>query len=98
MVDAHGSGKEEPPAGVAPSRRLGAVLEGLVEDERLEWYLMTAQERWVESQHLWATFELMGGSLEPQPDSQSPFDFPREPGPGSPDGRPGVHSVRRSGV
>jgi hypothetical protein len=73
-------------------------LEGLVEDEQLEWYLMTPEERWMESQRLWTTFELLGGSLEPQPDSQSPFDLPGERRSGSSDGRAGLHSVRRSGV
>jgi hypothetical protein len=73
-------------------------LEGLIEDELLEWYLMTPKERWIESQRLWATFELLGGRREPQPDSQSPFDLPGEPGPGSSDGGAGLHSVRRSGV
>lgn len=75
-----------------------AILESLVEDELLEWYLMTPQQGWSESQRLWATYTLLGGSLEPQPDSQSPFDVRGSWGRGAADGRPGVHSVRRSGV
>jgi hypothetical protein len=60
-----------------PTHRLRrAHLESLVEDELLEWYLMTPKERWTESQRMWATYRLLGGSLEPQPDTQSPFDFP----------------------
>jgi hypothetical protein len=36
-----------------------ATLASLVEDELLEWYLMTPQERWTESQRLWATYTLL---------------------------------------
>lgn len=75
-----------------------AELEGLIEDEVLEWYLMTPEERWNESQRLWATFTLLGGTLDPEPDSQSPFDVPGERGRGPSDGGTGLHSVRRSGV
>lgn len=73
-------------------------LEALIEEELLEWYLMTPEERWNESQRLWATFTLLGGSLDPEPDSQSPFDVPGERGRGASDGGTGLHSVRRSGV
>lgn len=73
-------------------------LEDFLEPELLEWYRMTPQERWAESQRLWATFTLLGGSLDPEPDSQSPFDVPHERGRGPADGRSGLHSVRRSGV
>ena len=52
------------------------IAAGVVEEELLEWYLMSPAERWVESQRLWATFLLLGGSLDPEPDSQSPFDAP----------------------
>jgi hypothetical protein len=75
-----------------------AQLEDLIEEELLEWYLMTPAERWDESQRLWATFTLLGGSLAPEPDSESPFDVQGEPGRGAADGGAGLHSVRRSGV
>jgi hypothetical protein len=73
-------------------------LEEFIDPELLDWYRMSPDERWAESQHLWATFSLLGGSLDPEPDSQSPFDFPGQRGAGPADGRSGVHSVRRSGV
>jgi hypothetical protein len=57
--------------------------ERLADDEWQEWYLLTPQERWRETQKLWAYYLLVGGSLDPEPDSQSPFDsfLPRSPAP-----------------
>ncbi len=46
----------------------------LIEDEWLEWYKLTPQQRWNETQKLWAFYLEVGGSLDPEPDSQSPFD------------------------
>ena len=86
-----------PKANTEPSV-VEAQLEAFIQEELLEWYLMTPTERWDESQRLWATFTLLGGSLDPEPDSQSPFDDPGEPGRGPSDGGAGLHSVRRSGV
>ena len=48
--------------------------EDLVEAEWLEWYRMTPLERLKESEKLWAFFLAVGGSLDAEPDSQSPFD------------------------
>jgi len=47
--------------------------EDIVGDEWEEWYRMTPQERFRESEKLWETFFAPGGSLEPEPDTQSPF-------------------------
>lgn len=44
------------------------------EDTWLEWYRLSPQERWEESKKLWQFFLSVGGSLDPEPDSQSPFD------------------------
>lgn len=44
-------------------------------DEPDEWAAMTPQERWAQSTMLWEFYLSMGGSLDPEPDSQSPFDF-----------------------
>lgn len=41
--------------------------------EWLEWYQLSPEERWKESEKLWATYLEMGGSLEPEVDFQSPF-------------------------
>lgn len=60
---------------------LTEILEELYLDngdvETLEWYRMSPSERFAESQKLWTTFVALGGRIEPQPDSQSPFDPPR---------------------
>ena len=66
--------------------------------EQDEWALMTPQERYIESGKLWAVYLGMGGSLDPEPDSQSPFDFPQLERAVPPDGRSGVHIIRRGGV
>ena len=44
-----------------------------IEDQWLEWYKLGPQERWLRSQELWDTYLYLGGSLEPEPDTQSPF-------------------------
>ena len=49
------------------------VEENIIEGEVLDWYSLTPSERFVESQKLWNTFVLLGGSYDPQPDTQSPF-------------------------
>lgn len=79
-----------------PSR--SPALARLVEDEVLEWYRMSPQERWAESMRLWDTFYLLGGQLEPEPDSQSPFDDAGTRRAEPADGRPGVRAVRRGGI
>ena len=63
-------------------------------EEMAEWVLMTPQQRWEESSKLWDYY----GSLDPEPDPQSPFFDPDEQRAMPVDGRPGVHIVRRSGV
>lgn len=66
--------------------------------EEEEWARMTPAERYVESGKLWAVYLSLGGSFDPQPDSQSPFDFPELERAVPPDGRSGVRIVRRGGV
>jgi hypothetical protein len=72
--------------------------EIFTEPEWFEWFALTPQERWEESDKLWAHYLAIGGTLEPEPDTQSPFFDPDTPGPLSPDGRPGLRVIRRSGV
>ena len=72
--------------------------EHLVEDEWVEWYRLTPVQRWLESEKLWQTYLALGGSLDPEPDTQSPFYDGSAPGPRPVDGRPGVRVLRRGGV
>jgi hypothetical protein len=53
-------------------------LEDIVEPEWLEWYRKTPQERFRESQKLFSDYRQMGGSLEPDVDSESPFWTPED--------------------
>ena len=82
----------------AQEHRGSPALRETCEDEWLEWYRLTPQERWRESAKLWDRFLTLGGSLDPEPDHQSPFYSPDARGAGAPHGRAGVRVVRRSGV
>ena len=52
--------------------------EQLVESEWAEWYRLSPVQRWLESEKLWQTYLALGGSLDPEPDTQSPFFDPNE--------------------
>ncbi len=73
-------------------------IEDLVGSEWAEWYRMTPAERWAESEKLWHTYLALGGCLDPEPDTESPFYDPDEWRENASDGRPGLHILRRSGV
>ena len=47
--------------------------EELVGDEWAAWYRLKPMERWAESSKLWITYLTLGKSLDPEPDTQSPF-------------------------
>ena len=69
-------------------------------DEQREWARLTPEQRYMESCQLWSTYLAFGGSLDPEPDSQSHFDFPElqraVPGDGRPPGgQAGVYFIRR---
>ena len=64
-------------------------------EEEDEWIRMTPGQRFEETTKLWATFLMLGGSLDPEPDSQSPFYFREEQRQVAVDRRSGVYSVRR---
>ena len=68
------------------------------EDPWEEWYLMEPLERWHESMKLWQFFLRVGGSLDPEPDPQSPFDADVSQGSVPADGRSGLRVLRRGGV
>jgi len=63
-------------------------------DSWKERYRLTPLERMQESMKLWQFYLQAGGSLDPEPDSQSPFDsvMPRSTAPAY--GRPGLRVVR----
>jgi hypothetical protein len=73
-------------------------IESVCDEEWEEWYRMTPQDRWLESERLWATFLALGGSLDPEPDSQSPFHDEAAWGALPSHGGTGLRSVRRSGI
>ena len=86
--------RERPRASIDPV----IAIEDICEPEWAAWYRMTPRERWEESARLWHHYVAMGGSLDPEPDPQSPFYDPETSGRPPVDGRPGVRVVRRSGV
>jgi hypothetical protein len=53
-------------------------MEQIYGPERLRWMRMTPQERWTASMKLWEEYVANGGSLDPEPDPQSPFYFPED--------------------
>lgn len=67
-------------------------------DEWTDWYRLTPLERWQESQKLWEFYLAVGGSLDPEPDSQSPFGVEPEPRPLPVDGGAGLRVLRRGRV
>ena len=70
-------------------------LEELVGAEWAEWYRLTPVQRWLESEKLWQTYLALGGSLDPEPDTQSPFYDPQAPRPRPAHGRAGLRVSRR---
>jgi len=45
------------------------------QDEPMEWLRLTPSERIAETTKLWQLYRALGGRLDPQPDTQSPFYF-----------------------
>jgi hypothetical protein len=73
-------------------------IHDVCDPEWAEWYMMSPLERWEESARLWQVYLALGGSLDPEPDTQSPFFDEEEWREVYADGRPGLRAVRRSGV
>lgn len=82
----------------SPDRARPIQAEEIVEAEWAEWYRMTPAERFIESMKLWDTYLALGGSLEPEPDTQSPFFDEEEWRASAAHGRTGVRVLRRGGV
>lgn len=64
-------------------------------EEQEDWTKLKPEQRYVESCKLWSTYLALGGCLDPEPDSQSPFDFPELQRAVPANGRSGVYFVRR---
>ena len=67
-------------------------------DEWTAWYLLTPKLRRAETQKLWKFYLSIGGSLDPEPDTQSPFNAAFTRRALSAHGRPGLRVLRRSGI
>jgi hypothetical protein len=74
------------------------TAEEIVGEEQADWYALTPLERWRESAKLWEVYLAMGGSLDPEPDTQSPFFDAATPSTRPVDGRPGLRVIRRGGI
>ena len=72
--------------------------EEIVGPEWAAWYALSPSERFLESERLWETYLALGGSLEPEADTQSPFFDAAEWRENASHGRPGVRVLRRGGV
>lgn len=74
------------------------TAEEIAGEEWAEWYRLTPQERFQESMKLWETYLALGGSLEPEPDTLSPFFDEEEWRENLANGGTGVRVLRRGGV
>ena len=72
--------------------------EQLVGGEWAEWYCLTPAERGAESEKLWPAYLILGGSLDPEPDTQSSFFDPKAQRSRPPHGRPCLRVLRRGRV
>lgn len=64
--------------------------------EEQEWLNLKPEERIKESGKLWKLYLLLGGKLDPEPDPQSPFYFPKIRRKKSTYKRTGLYHLRRS--
>jgi hypothetical protein len=87
----------EPSEPAVPAEPL-ADEERFTEPEWLEWFALTPRQRWAESEKLWAHYLEVGGRLDPEPDTQSPFFDASASGKEPGDGWTGLRVVRRGGV
>jgi len=69
--------------------------EQLVGEELAEWYSLTPEQRWRESAKLWEMYLSLGGSLDLEPDTQSPFFDPNAPSSRSVDVLPTARALWR---
>lgn len=58
-----------------PSRLTRDFWVALYGEEFVEWMELTPEERWAESQKLWATYVALGGRLDDEDDAPLPPGF-----------------------
>lgn len=58
-----------------PTHRHSEYTEPFIDEEQ-EWLHLSPAQRLRETGKLWGVYLTMGGSLDPEPNSQSPFYFP----------------------
>jgi hypothetical protein len=73
-------------------------IDDLDGGEAADWSRLTPEQRFLESMKLWDTYLALGGTLEPEPDTQSPFFDADEWCANAAHGRPSVRVLRRGGV
>jgi hypothetical protein len=95
---ARAADEQHPPTASRSRYSEPEALVALVGPERADWYRRTPEERWRAAEALWQTFTDLGGTLDVEPDSQSPFYAARSRSAASAHGRAGVHHLRRRGV
>ena len=69
--------------------------EEIAGPEWADWYRLSPQERWHYSTLLWQEYIALGGNLDPEPDTQSPFFDAAEWRAIASHGRPGLRDLRR---
>jgi len=77
-----------------PSRGPLIDYENFCAGEWIDWYDLSPAERWSESARICQQYFEAGVSLDPAPNTQSPFDDPETWCEGAADGRAGLHFVR----
>lgn len=77
---------------------MNMLIDPNISAEWLDWYHLSPAERWQHSTRLWETFLALGGSLEPEPDTESPFFDATSWRPAPPHGRSGVRVIRSCGI
>ncbi len=63
----------DPLHGVLVLRSEPLTADEVAGPEWAAWYALTPLERWEASQRLWIEYLALGGSLDPEVDTQSPF-------------------------
>ena len=81
-------------SGVDPSRGPLIEYENFCAGEWIDWYDLTPAQRWSESARLCQSYLALGVSLDPAPDTQSPFDDPEAWCKGAAHGGTGLRVVR----